>query len=292
MDQQTNSHDHSQRPGPEDDEGLPTYEETLEALPRKRYVLKHLQMLSRTVHAVDLETGEPAFSKKLKGLSSSKMLFYGRGSVPIWSCRREQQGFELVFSRRVEQLVRPIVDDAQFDRVSESPPASDGIATDSAANLLDNKPAEDNREYIHRENDDAPPAYEESDPATEQQVRLTCSEPFPFVYDFTLPGSASDSGSSADSSGHRWLRNQEVKNPNTISPERPWTEFMCVERATGRMLAEVVHYAKKETHLGTLIVSGDLEPDQHEFLVVSAIPVVEEYPIRHLAHLNRTESML
>ncbi|KAJ2349327.1 hypothetical protein IWW50_005819 [Coemansia erecta] len=291
--------DHAEQQPANDGEAPPTYEETLETLLRKRYILKRPQILSRTVHAVDVDTGKQAYTKKMKGLSSSKMLFYAHGDTDVvWSCKREQQGFELVFSRRVGQAVEPeLLPDTEYQG-SGGPEgqvgANDGLATDTAANLLDNKPVDASREYIHRENDDAPPAYEESDPATEQQVRLVSTDPIPFAYDFTLPGTTTagdrSSSSTADGSTHRWLRNPEVKNANTISPERPWTEFMCVESTTGRMLAEVVHYAKREPHMGTLIISGDLEPGQHEFLVVSAIPVVEEYPARHLAHLNRTES--
>ncbi|KAI9479177.1 hypothetical protein LPJ78_001287 [Coemansia sp. RSA 989] len=282
-----------------DNDALPTYEETLEAAPRKRYILKHPQLLSRTIHAVDLDTNKLAYSKKMKGLSSSKMVFFKENNtVPVWSCKRERQGFELVFSRPNRQPIHPLdqpllpPDEDQYSiHISESnSDIVNGIATDAGANLLDNKPVDDNREYIHRENDAPPPAYEESDPAAEQQVKLTSTDPFPFAYDFTLPGSISNESSSAGSCQHRWLRNQEVKNPDIISPERPWSEFMCIEQSTGRMLAEVVHYSKKEPHLGTLIVNSDLEPDQHEFLVISALPVVEEYPVRHISAINISDS--
>ncbi|KAJ2453277.1 hypothetical protein EV183_002334 [Coemansia sp. RSA 2336] len=282
-----------------DTDALPTYEETLEAAPRKRYILKHPQLLSRTMHAVDLDTNKLAYSKKMKGLSLSKMVFFKESStVPVWSCKRERQGFELVFSRPNRQPIPPLdqpllpPDEDQYSiHISESnSDIGSDIATDTGTSLLDNKPVDDNREYIHRENDAPPPAYEESDPAAEQQVKLTSTDPFPFAYDFTLPGSTSNESSSGGGCQHRWLRNQEVKNPDIISPERPWSEFMCIEQSTGRMLAEVVHYSKKEPHLGTLIVNSDLEPDQHEFLVISALPVVEEYPVRHIAAINISES--
>ncbi|KAJ1757042.1 hypothetical protein GGH19_000378 [Coemansia sp. RSA 1807] len=274
-----------------DGEAPPTYEETLETWHRKRYELRRPHVLTRTVHAIDLDTGTLAYNRKMAGLLSSKMQFYsGTEPTPVWSCRRERDGFELVFSRKCSTsappLVQPDVSESTTE-ASHSVDTNDGIATDAAANLIDNKPADDTREYIHRENDDAPPAYEESDPATEQIVRLVSRDAFPFVFDFAWP---SHSGSAPPT--HQWLRNQEDKTPEIISPERPWSEFMCVERATGRMVAEVVHYRHQDPHLGTLVICGDLEPDQHEFLVVSAIPVVEEYPIRHLAHLNQIESRL
>ncbi|KAJ2505831.1 hypothetical protein GGI11_006862 [Coemansia sp. RSA 2049] len=183
----------------------------------------------------------------------------------------------------------------------------------------DNKPADDDREYIHRENDQPPPAYEESAQEAgaaageEQVVRLASSYPFPYRFDFEFPArlldsdpsplmeisnssssrSNTDNGSSNGAGVHlaqtrlRWQRNQEAKNPESVSADNPWAAFSCIERSSGRLLAEVVHYSRSETALGTLVVYGDLDPDLHAFLIVSAIPVVEEYPVRHLEYLDR-----
>ncbi|KAJ2785609.1 hypothetical protein H4R18_000425 [Coemansia javaensis] len=284
-------------------EELPTYEETLETVVRKRYRLERPDAAGPTVHAVDADTGRIAYRKAARGPAPGQAVFYAGGGegqgcpAPAWSCVRERDGLELVFSRQVDSppLPPPLSASSgmQFGQHAEPPAAAaaagDGIATDSAANLYDNKPAEDSREYIHQENDDAPPAYEESDPGAEQQVRLTSAEPFPFAFDFSLPDStAQDGGASsgrAQGGGQQWLRNQEAKNPETVAPDRPWTEFMCVERADGRLLAEVIHVsAQQDRGLGTLVVHGDLDPDKHEFLVVSAIAVAEEYPARCLAY--------
>ncbi|PIA16395.1 hypothetical protein COEREDRAFT_8515 [Coemansia reversa NRRL 1564] len=317
-----------------DVEELPTYEETLETELRKQYLLRPSASASRTVLAVDTDTDRVAYSKTMKAGSSScsKMIFFDgnsrAGSLPIWSCRREKHGFELVFSRKLGSpaLSPPLASllpqltasaqrihqeqqsdhDHQQQQTSVEAECND-IATDTAANIYDNKPAADNREYIHRENDDAPPAYEESDPGAEQQIRLRSTEAFPFYFDFTLPdsdngstdtSSATDSSrvsecdsTSGDDSRHRWLRNHEAKNLDSVSSAHPWTAFMCVERANGRMLAEIIHHSKEMSDLGTLIVHGDLAPDQHEFLVISAIPVVEEYLVRYMNHVGQNEGI-
>ncbi|KAJ2161046.1 hypothetical protein GGF46_001793 [Coemansia sp. RSA 552] len=314
------------RRGPPGEDLLPSYEETLETAPRKQYTLRRTHTMSRTVQAVERDTERVAYTKKTKMLPSSRLLFFAgdRQSSPLWTCKRERHGLELVFSRRIESPMvpppppLPLANALPHDEPSPPPVdeepgvdygaaagSADGIALDSAANMYDNKPAETNREYLHRENDDAPPAYAESDPGTEQQVRLVSTDPFPFAYDFTLPGISGPAGSSAGSvdvpehssvessdghSRHRWLRNHETKNPGAISADRPWSEFMCVEQGTGRLLAEVVHYTRPSPGLGTLVIHGDLDPDQHEFLVISAIAVVEEYPLRSSAHLALVES--
>ncbi|KAJ1718556.1 hypothetical protein LPJ61_006570 [Coemansia biformis] len=311
------SGERQQQPG--DSEALPTYEETLETASHKRYTLRHPQLASPTVHAVDADSGAVAYSRHVRGLVPPQTEFYvgdRRGAPPAWRCAREREGLELVFSRQIEpppppplsasaaaQLGRQLDGSQLADSTHAGPGAdSDGIATDSAANLYDSKPATDDREYILQENDDAPPAYEESDQGAEQQVRLTSTEPLPFALDFSLPedragsggGGGGDEGGSGggadDSRGRfRWLRNHEAKNADVISPERPWTAFMCVERANGRLLAEVVHYSEVERDLGTLVVHGDLGSDQHDFMIVSAIAVVEEYPLRCLAHADLRE---
>ncbi|KAJ1796966.1 hypothetical protein LPJ59_003429 [Coemansia sp. RSA 2399] len=290
---------------------LPTYEETLESAVRKKYTLKYPQLISRTVHASDSETGELAVQKKVKGLLGTKLEFRGNASDQLlWSCRRERQGFELVFSRKVDSLsplspppplppVTPLEDAPPFsapsDEEEEEQPSvvSDCLLRDQA----DNKPADDDREYIHRENDQPPPAYEESALNANQEIRLTSSYPFPFRYDFEFPLASSSSNSPVAEEREegeglaqtklRWLRNQEAKNPSAVSESNPWTAFSCVERPSGRMLAEVVHYSTNESALGTLVIHGELDPDLHTFLVVSAIPVIEEYPVRHLEHIDR-----
>ncbi|KAJ1959697.1 hypothetical protein GGI12_004201 [Dipsacomyces acuminosporus] len=291
----------------EEMEDLPTYEETIESATRKRYTLKYPQLMSRTVHAIDTDTGTVAYAKKVKGLTPSRMqIFKGSNttasSALAWDCRRELHGFELVFTRRVDMPPPPPIslapafshahnsgrntpasdsNHAEAFAVRESncsnEPLDDDDDIGTTARLLDNKPADENREYLHKENDDAPPpAYEESEATSEQEIMLKSTYPFPFIYDFTFP----------DPQGEklRWLHNQEAKNPSSVSQERPWTAFMCVDRSTGRLLAEVVHYTKKDSSLGTLIVHGDLDPDLHEFLIASAIPVIEEYPVRHLRY--------
>ncbi|KAJ2807402.1 hypothetical protein H4R20_001302 [Coemansia guatemalensis] len=320
-----------------DTEELPTYEETLETAPRKRYLLRPSPSASRTVLAVDVDTDRIVYSKTVAAGPSScpKMIFLEGdsrdGSLPIWSCRREKDGFELVFSRqlgspalpppslsplpqltasaqRIHQEQQTAHEQQQQQSQTSVEAERNDIATDSAANIYDNKPVADNREYIHRENDDAPPAYEESDPGAEQQLRLRSPEAFPFYFDFTLPAAdngSTDSSSITDSSSrasvcdstsdddsrHRWLRNLEAKNPDSVSSSHPWTAFMCVERANGRMLAEIIQYSREMPDLGTLIVHGDLAPDQHEFLVISAIPVVEEYLIRYMKHVGQNEGI-
>ncbi|KAJ2083783.1 hypothetical protein H4R24_000554 [Coemansia sp. RSA 988] len=319
-----------------DAEELPTYEETLETAPRKRYILRPSTSTPRTVMAIDADTDRIVYRKTMAAETSScpKMIFLDGdsrdNSLPIWSCRRERDGFELVFSRQLGSPTLPpptlsplpqrIASTHRIHQVQQSDQElrpqqlqtsveteRNDIATNSAANIYDNKPVADNREYIHRENDDAPPAYEESDPGAEQQIRLRSAEAFPFYFDFTLPASDSsstDSGSIADSSRvsecdvtsdddskHRWLRNHEAKNPDSVSSAHPWTAFMCVERANGRMLAEIIHHSREMSDLGTLIVHGDLALDQHEFLVISAIPVAEEYLIRYMNHVHQNEGI-
>ncbi|KAJ2552254.1 hypothetical protein EV175_003389 [Coemansia sp. RSA 1933] len=287
---------------------LPTYEETLESAVRKKYTLKYPQLISRTVHAIDSESGELAVQKKVKGLLGTKLEFLRNTSDQLlWSCRREKQGFELVFTRQVDSLPPPPPPPPPPPIISmdEAPPFSDeeehSVVNDSLLrDQADNKPADDDREYIHRENDQPPPAYEESAHSTNQEIRLTSSYPFPFRYDFKFPtalptsspvaveerGDEDDRGELAQTK-LRWLRNQEAKNPSAVSANNPWTAFSCVERPSGRMLAEIVHYTTTESALGTLVIHGDLDPDLHTFLIVSAIPVVEEYPVRHLEHIDR-----
>ncbi|KAI9506519.1 hypothetical protein BX070DRAFT_1893 [Coemansia spiralis] len=209
-------------------ETLPTYEETLESTVRKTYELKYPQLLTRTVHATTNNT--VAVVRKVKGLSASKMEFLVH-SQPKWNCKREQNGFELVFTRQTTPVGTP----------------------------CDDKPA-DSREYLHRENDAPPPVYEDN-----REVRLESIYPFPFRYDFEFLDTKL-----------RWMRNPEAKSPGACL-------FSCVERPNGRVMAEV---RGSDDSLGTVIVHGDLDADLHEFLVVSAIPVIEEYPVRHLEYIR------
>ncbi|KAJ2772347.1 hypothetical protein IWQ57_001805 [Coemansia nantahalensis] len=294
-----------QQPLPGDGDDLPTYEETVETAPSKRYTLRHPQLASPAVHAVDTDTGDVAYSTYVRGVVPPQTEFHAgdrRGARPLWRCTRERDGLELVFSRQVELLPPPPplsasglfgqqqqlngADQVDNDAPAAPAPEGDGLATDSAANLYDNKPAADDREYIHQENDDAPPAYEESDGGAELVVRLTSVELLPFAFDFVMPeGRSGTEACGAEGPGQlRWLRSQEAKNPDAISPGHPWTAFMCVERTTGRLLARVVYYSEHEhDQLGTLLIHGDPAPEEHEFLVVSAIAVVEEYTLRGLA---------
>ncbi|KAJ2403259.1 hypothetical protein GGI23_000051 [Coemansia sp. RSA 2559] len=288
---------------------LPTYEETLESAVRKKYTLKYPQLISRTVHANDSETGELVVQKKAKGLLGKELEFRRNANDQLlWSCRREKQGFELVFTRKVDSLsplsqppppppITPLEDAPPFSVPSEEEEEQPSVVRDSLLrDQADNKPADADREYIHRENDQPPPAYEESTLNANQEIRLTSSYPFPFRYDFEFPLASSPStspvaeereeGEGLTQTKLRWLRNQEAKNPSAVSESNPWTAFSCVERPSGRMLAEVVHYSTSESALGTLVIHGELGPDLHTFLVVSAIPVVEEYPVRHLEHID------
>ncbi|KAJ1662124.1 hypothetical protein IW140_004994 [Coemansia sp. RSA 1813] len=286
-------------------DSLPTYEETLESAVRKKYTLKYPQLISRTVHAVDSESGELAAQKRVKGLLGTKLEFYkGTGGQLLWSCRRERQGFELVFTRQVASPLPPPPppisleappfgtpsNEEEEETIAEQLlPMADGFLRDQA----DNKPADDSREYIHRENDQPPPAYEESAPNATQEIRLTSPYPFPFRYDFEFPTPSSSSSVDGEERENlaqtklRWLRNQEAKNPSAVTTNNPWTAFACVERPSGRLLAEVVHYSAGESSLGTLVIHGELDPDLHTFLIVSAIPVVEEYPVRHIEYIDR-----
>ncbi|KAJ1645276.1 hypothetical protein LPJ64_003115 [Coemansia asiatica] len=161
----------------------------------------------------------------------------------------------------------------------------DVIGTTEA--LLDNKgEAAMASEYPQplQEHDDVPPppAYQENEANShdQYQVRLISICPFPFVYDFEFSGSSQDGRL-------RWIRNHEEKS-SAQQQEGPWSAFLCIERTSGRVLAEVVLKSKRDSGLGTLVIHGDLDPDMHEFLVVSAIAVVEEYPVRQASFLSQT----
>ncbi|KAJ1819131.1 hypothetical protein LPJ75_001259, partial [Coemansia sp. RSA 2598] len=110
---------------PQQQEALPSYEETIETQFQKKYSLRYPQIFARTVHAVDMDTGRPAYIKRTRGFSGSRSQYYiaqgpqtaatataaaadgngnGRGAVHtgeqlVWCCARERQGFELAFSR-------------------------------------------------------------------------------------------------------------------------------------------------------------------------------------------------
>ncbi|KAJ2659330.1 hypothetical protein IWW48_003573 [Coemansia sp. RSA 1200] len=325
-------------------DSLPTYEETLESAVRKRYLLKYPQLISRTVQAITLDDDEPsggsggtvAVQKNVKGFLGTKMEFrtgdHNRLQELLWSCKRERHGFELVFSRQQEPMLptSPLLPfspappfSARTNDVQEEEEEEEEVEVERRIHVpddcliperTDNKPADDDREYIHRENDQPPPAYEESaqeagSAGEEQVVRLVLSYPFPYRFDFEFPArldsdssplmeinSSNNDNNSNNGRGAgvhlaqtrlRWQRNQEAKNPESVSADNPWAAFSCIERSSGRLLAEVVHYSRSETALGTLVVYGDLDSDLHAFLIVSAIPVVEEYPVRHLEYLDR-----
>ncbi|KAJ1947036.1 hypothetical protein GGF37_000720 [Kickxella alabastrina] len=212
----------------------------------------------------------------------------------MWSCQRERQGFELVFTRpcasEPQSRSRP-ASALESTLIPPSPAAPDVLMPDLVEDdigtqiLLDNKEAEQQQQQNTREyrNEEAPPpAYEENEPNRLEEIRLISTNPFPFTYDFTFP---EDQGNRL-----RWTRNQEAKDAGEVSEERPWREFVCVERLTGRMLAEVVRRKKRDPTLGTLVIHGDLDPGLHELLVFSAVTVIEEYPMRCLAYLGRGES--
>ncbi|KAJ1957495.1 hypothetical protein EC988_000801 [Linderina pennispora] len=251
---------------------LPTYEETLAA--RKHYHLKYPQVLSRSVQAVDTDTQQVICTKKVKGLTPAVQQFLDATGKLLWTCHRNMQGFELVFSRTIEMPPPPPPPESLAPMYEELAEPVDGPAyyddDIGTTSQLDSKPLE----YISTESSPPPPppAYEESE--NTQKITLTSLYPLPFMYSFTYPGDLQ----------LKWVRNSEAKNPAVVSREQPWTAFTCVDKTTGRLLAEVVRYSKKDSELGTLVVHGEMDREMEVFLVVSAIPVVEEYPVRHLRY--------
>ncbi|KAJ1827313.1 hypothetical protein LPJ56_001729, partial [Coemansia sp. RSA 2599] len=57
---------------PQQQEALPSYEETIETQFQKKYSLWYPQIFARTVHAVDMDTGRPAYIKRARGFSGSR----------------------------------------------------------------------------------------------------------------------------------------------------------------------------------------------------------------------------
>ncbi|KAJ2099102.1 hypothetical protein GGI09_002956, partial [Coemansia sp. S100] len=219
-------------------EDLPSYEETVLTTPRKRYQLLYPQLISRTVHAIDLDTRQVSYVKRVRGLSSTKTQYYASDRL-VWTCRREQNGFELVFTRpSSEPLEEP-----------PPPPIEEDMEVGSTDNLRDNKPTA--MPPPAREDLSAvlPPAYQESEAL---EITLRSQYPFPFMYEFQFTRDLL-----------RWQRTAEAEG----------VMFTCVEKSSGRLLAEI---SSSSTGLGTLAVY-DLG-FRHEFLVVSAVAVLEEYP--------------
>ncbi|KAJ2814036.1 hypothetical protein H4S07_000205 [Coemansia furcata] len=227
------------------EELLPTYEETLSATPRKRYQLVYPQLISRTVHAIDQDTRQVALVKRVRGLSSTKTQYYAHNRL-LWTCLREQQGFELVFTQDSEPPPPP-------------PPPIEDMEVGSADHLHDMKAAAPPpRDPL------GPPAYQETEA---MEVRLVSQQPFPFAYEFRYPP--------GDPQVLRWQRAAEPKQSH-----EGWTMYTCMEKGSGRLLAEIT----AGTGLGTLVVHGDVGA-RREMLVVTAIAVTEEYPVRRLSYI-------
>ncbi|KAJ2780044.1 hypothetical protein GGI15_003683 [Coemansia interrupta] len=273
---------------------LPTYEETVSF--RKRYVLRYPQVLSRTVHAVDSDLGRTAFLKRTHGLSTSRSTYYmvgggGNGGVgeerEVWRCRRERQGFELVFTAAGRSADdddgdgderEAVVQEEEEEAVEEEEMADTGAVDDiigTTQALLDSKPGDmaAPEATAPPRQLPPPPAYAESEEhhatlCPSPTVILHAPSPMPFIYDFELRSHGRDGRL-------RWQHGEAAKGA---------AEFCCVERASGRVLAEIVQEAGG---LGTLVLHGrDLPMEVHGFLVVSAIAVAEEYPVRQVAMLN------
>ncbi|KAJ1827351.1 hypothetical protein LPJ73_008794, partial [Coemansia sp. RSA 2703] len=164
-----------------DPDELPTYEETV--MFRKHYQLRYPQLLSRTVHAVDSDQAHPAYIKRAHGLSTSRSTYYavdaGGSERAVWRCRRERQGFELVFTRAGEQRreesvqreenVADVADleeeaqEAEEEELMDAGAVDDIIGTTEA--LLDNKTGDHPPPLPPRQ--PPPPAYEESEQSPE-----------------------------------------------------------------------------------------------------------------------------
>ncbi|KAJ2752390.1 hypothetical protein GGI19_003863 [Coemansia pectinata] len=202
-----------------DTEDLPTYEETLSTTPRKRYRILYPQVISRTVHAIDLDNSQVSYVKRVRGLSSTKTQYYASDRL-VWTCRREQNGFELVFTRPSSE---PLEEPPPPPPPPPPPAMGEEMEVGSADNLRDNKPtippvAEDLA---------APPAYQENEAL---EIRLRSQYPFPFIYEFQFPRDTL-----------RWQRTAEAEG----------VMFTCVEKSSGRLLAEIT---SSSTGLGTLVV--------------------------------------
>ncbi|KAJ2223381.1 hypothetical protein IWW45_008360 [Coemansia sp. RSA 485] len=269
-------------------EALPSYEETIETQFQKRYTLRYPQVFTRTVHAIDTDTRRLAYVKKARGFNTgSRSQYYNDMERLLWCCSRERNGLELVFSREAVSDNTDVLDDSgqQVEEREEYVGIDDVIGTTEA--LLDNKgEGIVITEYVNLShiNEDGPPAYQESEGSSGHdgyQVRLISVAPFPFIYDFEFPGSSQDGRL-------RWIRNHQEEEKSQNGQQHAWTAFSCIERTTGRTLAEIVLKSQRDSGLGTLVIHGDLDPDMHEFLVVSAIAVVEEYPVRQVEFLNQT----
>ncbi|KAJ1722683.1 hypothetical protein LPJ53_002941 [Coemansia erecta] len=311
---------------PEADE-LPTYEETVSF--RKRYALRYPQLLSRTVHAVDSDLGRAVYAKRMHGLSTNRSTYYalpggggdgggGGGAAMdervIWRCQRRRQGFELVFTREREEdgereererqacveeeaeaEAETEIAEEEVDELVDVGAVDDIIGTTQA--LLDTKPGDTAPPDIPPPpppppaRQPPPPAYAESEAhpsgPTSETVVLISPVPTPFTYDFELR-------SHGRNGRLRWTLQRQQQQQQRLggAAKRGTVEFCCIERASGRVLAEIVAaedsaVGAAAASLGTLVLHGrDLPRGVHEFLVVSAIAVAEEYPVRQVAMLN------
>lgn len=269
-------------------DALPSYEDSVEQT-RLKYQLKYPKLISRAVHATSLRTGKLVVVKRVKGLTQSKSQFYratgeeGEGEEETWSCKRERDGYELIFTKPRnppdEFPPPPLPPPPPLEEPPISLPSFEAAPAEETV-LVDNKPADDSREYVHQENDmPPPPAYDESDaPSRRNDLRIVLKSPHPhpFVYDFAYP--LGDEALELS-----WVRNLEAKNQTIVSPQHPWAAFRCVDKQSGRPLAEILYTTAKDPSLGTLVINDmeEMEP-LAEFLLVSGIAISEEYPVRQI----------